>query len=707
MSLKGYLNRKITTKLEKRLIFTVCLLSLVVLVLFVVTLTKGSDICETPGCIQSTLQLLETIDTTKNPCEDFYNYTCGTFLKNSIITGRDQALHDQMKLTDQQLKNIVLGDYDESNLTKTVVWQRKFYRSCINKTKINQENEKAVLNILEEVIGGWPLIKSYWVADQFEWHKAVVNAREAGVFYEFFLKVQPYSFDDRTVLWIYPPRYPPDVQYVDYFMWEKENLKPMEEIANYMNPNSVTIASEFAQTFEFARALNETIYRHYYSDNKTDRMYMSIKDIKHPYIRLDWLNFLKNITRLPLTGNEIVAFDVYDYLKDFYYVLLRTQKRYIANYIGWGLVLKYIHYLPDKFRATYLEMKKVVKVEDFDRKNICYIHATKIFQYIAETEYLRRYTTPKKIKYVKEMLSDIKQELRNTILQTEWIEPNSKRVTFEFIKNMTEAIGWTEDVLDTKKFDKTMHYDKVKFTSDNAIEMRRIIEKNKLDSSFERLYRNISNEEERMREPKVVVNAYFAIETLYLPTPLLQGIIFDEDRPAYINYGALGSIIGHEYTHGIVSYLRNNGETYFTKNETLDRFHNDSICIMQDYNNFEYLRDEFSKNGTQTFEENVADYLGVILAYRAYQNWVSRHGSEKLLPSINLTQNQMFWVAASSYMCHEPRMSKEHVNPSISVHGAPSFRVMGRLMSSKDFARDYGCALGSKMNPKEKCILYA
>nr|CAI5822306.1 unnamed protein product [Callosobruchus analis] len=666
----------------------------------------GSNICENPGCVRSTLHLLETIDTSKNPCEDFYNYSCGTFLKNSIITGKDQALHDQTKRTEQQLKDIVLRNQGESNLTRTLVWQRKFYRSCTNKTKINEENVKAVLKILEDTIGGWPLIKSYWVAEQFEWYTATVNARQVGVFNEFFLKVTPMSIEGKTVLWLLFQINPPDTTYVDSLMWEKSNLKPMEEIANYINPNTVTVASEFAKTYQFAEALNDTIYRHYYT-NRTPERQMAVKDIKHPYIKLDWLSFLRNVTRLPLTGSEIVSFDVYDYLQDFYYLLLKTQKRYLANYIGWGLILKYIHYLPDKFRERYLEMKKVVKMDDFNRKSICYTHATKIFQYVAETEYIRRYTTPGRIRYVKEMLNDIKHELRRTISQTEWIEPKSKQETLDFTNNMTEAIGWTEEAFDIRKFEKSMHYDKVNFTSDNVVEMRRIIERSKIDSFYERLYRNTSNEEERLREPRVVVNAYFAVKTLYLPTPLLQGIVFDENRPAYMNYGALGSIIGHEYTHGILSFLRSKSDTYFTRNETIDKFHSNSVCIMDQYNNFEYIRDEFSKNGTQTFEENVADYLGVILAYRAYQNWVSRHGSEKLLPSVNLTQNQMFWVAASMYMCHEPLLSKEHVRPEIAIHGAPNFRVMGRLMSSKEFANDYGCAIGSKMNPLEKCILYA
>lgn len=58
-----------------------------------------------------------------------------------------------------------------------------------------------------------------------------------------------------------------------------------------------------------------------------------IDKLQHKYIKIDWLSFLRNITDIPLTSQNLAIFDVEEYFQDFYYLLLRTPKRYVDNVI--------------------------------------------------------------------------------------------------------------------------------------------------------------------------------------------------------------------------------------------------------------------------------------------------------------------------------------------------------------------------------------
>lgn len=90
-------------------------------------------------------------------------------------------------------------------------------------------------------------------------------------------------------------------------------------------------------------------------------------------------------------------------------------------------------------------------------------------------------------------------------------------------------------------------------------------------------------------------------------------------------------------------------------------------CLIKQYNNFciteidtnvgilnEFLQDKPFKsffhfdqvNGTKTLDENIADNVGLLLTYSAYQMHIAEHGADKILPGFDkFTQDQLFFIA--------------------------------------------------------------
>ncbi|CAB4057556.1 MMEL1 [Lepeophtheirus salmonis] len=101
--------------------------------------------------------------------------------------------------------------------------------------------------------------------------------------------------------------------------------------------------------------------------------------------------------------------------------------------------------------------------------------------------------------------------------------------------------------------------------------------------------------------------------------------------------------------------------------------------------------------------ENIADNGGLKQAFRAYNKWVRINGEEDLLPGLNLTHKQLFFLNYAQIWCGSMRPEDAKTKIRAAVHSPGPIRVLGPLSNSVDFAEAYSCPKGSRMNPEQKC----
>ncbi|TFY82283.1 hypothetical protein EWM64_g1728 [Hericium alpestre] len=215
------------------------------------------------------------------------------------------------------------------------------------------------------------------------------------------------------------------------------------------------------------------------------------------------------------------------------------------------------------------------------------------------------------------------------------------------------------------------------------------------------------------------VNAYYnpPANEIVFPAGILRPPFFSQEWPSYLKYGAFGQVAAHELTHAFDSAGRlynqeGKLEEWWTKN-TSEGFLVKQKCIVDQFSAYTVVGPdgkEVHVNGNLTSGENIGD-TGIIQAYRAWKAQFDdsyQAGTEYLLPGLNFTREQLFFIAFG-------RIWAENIKPASLVqrvrtdpHSPNEFRVDGALHNVPEFADAFNCPKGAKLNPppEKQCIFW-
>lgn len=150
---------------------------------FVVVAAVGTALCFTSGCISAASHVLNAIDATAEPCNDFYQFACGSFVKNTYIPDDKLTVDTFSTLSDQidiQLRTIIEDDIapKESNVFAIV---KNLHKSCMNRTAVEALGLVPFKQIIQQ-IGGWPAIEgATWNESSWDWIESLREMREIGL----------------------------------------------------------------------------------------------------------------------------------------------------------------------------------------------------------------------------------------------------------------------------------------------------------------------------------------------------------------------------------------------------------------------------------------------------------------------------------------------------------------------------------------------
>ncbi|MBR5904729.1 MAG: M13 family metallopeptidase [Alphaproteobacteria bacterium] len=248
--------------------------------------------------------------------------------------------------------------------------------------------------------------------------------------------------------------------------------------------------------------------------------------------------------------------------------------------------------------------------------------------------YVKKYFSESAKKRMTELVENLRRAYEIRINNLDWMSDETKKQALAKLKSFKAKIGYPN---------KWRDYSNLEIKNDSLFEnMMRV-------AAFEDAF--WLEKVGKKKDPEIwymnahEINAYYDPSTneICFPAGILQNPFFDMNADDAFNYGAIGSVIGHEMTHGFDDSGRHfdkdgNMNEWWTKEDA--KHFEVHANIMKDYFNNIIVAPNVHANGEFTLGENLADYGGVTISYTAYKNF-----GKKSEDASGFTADQRFFLA--------------------------------------------------------------
>ena len=286
------------------------------------------------------------------------------------------------------------------------------------------------------------------------------------------------------------------------------------------------------------------------------------------------------------------------------------------------------------------------------------------------------------------MVHNLEAALADDIRTLPWMSEPTKQQALKKLDAIVNKIGYPDKWRDYSK----LEIDRESYLADafrsDEFEFRRDLAK---------VGKPVDRTEWEMTPP--TVNAYYnpLMNEIVFPAGILQPPFFNFKADDAYNYGGIGTVIGHEMTHGFDDEgsqfdAQGNLKNWWTP-EDLKRFKARGECIAKQFSDYE-VEKGLNENGKLVEGESIADLGGLTISLAAYEKSLEGKPREKI---DGFTPDQRFFLGYGQIWADNMRPEFSRLLVNTDPHPLPRFRVNGPLSNMPAFTKAFGCKPGDSM----------
>ncbi|HMV68259.1 MAG TPA: M13 family metallopeptidase [Myxococcota bacterium] len=651
------------------------------------TSSASVDLSDTsPEAIGAAIEA--ALDRKTDPCDDFYQFACGSWLANTEIpadrSGWSRGFHTIDDHNEKILKEILeSGGGSDPRLGA-------FYGSCMDTDAIEKAGVSPIKPYLDQIVG---------VKDNKSLMEAIATLPMGSPFFDGDVDA---DFKDPKLNILHVSQGGLGLPERGYYFPEDDEGK--ELLADYQK-HIAKMLGFIGWSADLAPAIVAL-------ETKLAEKSLPPEELRDPetlYHRIERAGLQQLTPSLPwdaafaaLGHPEITQINVAtpDFFPRMEEIAKAGDWQTIRGYLAWRLINAAAPYLNADveaadfaFYGTRLSGQKVQRA----RWKRCVEYADgSLGDVLAQAYVDRAFPGDSKTKALS-MIQDIEASFEAGLESLRWMDDATRAAAREKLHAITNKIGYP---------DKWETYDGLQ-VGDGFFANNVAVHAWQRDDMLGDVGKPVDKLKWYMTAP--TVNAYYnpLNNEIVFPAGILQPPFFSSRYPTAMNYGGMGMVMGHEITHGFDDegrkFAPDGSLREWWDEEAAKRFEKRTQCVADLYDTFEPLPGLHVK-GDLTLGENIADLGGIKLAARAFATWQAEGHQDATYAGF--TPNQLFFVGYAQSWCSLQREQLVKMRIETDPHSPPKFRVNGPLSQLPAFAEAFQCKEGTPMHPKETCEVW-
>jgi putative endopeptidase len=369
------------------------------------------------------------------------------------------------------------------------------------------------------------------------------------------------------------------------------------------------------------------------------------------------------------------------------------------NYLLWKTINHYAGHLDEKFVAlnfnfygVSLQGKKRMKPSN--ERGIDEITGMEFGEMLGRA-FVEKHYSEKAQTTVNELVDNLLIVFRERIENLEWMSAETKEQALNKLNSIGRKLGFP---------DKWTNFDALKINKATYCENYTNAERLSVERNMAKLDKPVDKDEWGM--PAHMVNAYYhpLLNEIAFPAGIMQPPFFDANYEDAVNYGRIGMVIGHEFTHGFddmgSKFAADGSFTNWWTESDRKLFDERTEKLGNTFANFCPI-DGHCVNPNLTMGENIADLGGLTLAYHAYARTDEFKAGIKRK---GYTPAQRFFIAYAQLWKINFTEAEMKRRIATDPHSPGMYRVNGPLMNCPEFFEAFGVKESDAMRNSEKEI---